>query len=132
MFSQLGRLEICCDAPPYDVVRACEKYGFYRPLDVRWCRMNYFASKEGRHKKNLGIRLWQRLFGTRETQVQTCACGQPLPELQKYGFTFHSKKVRDYLLGQCHRCRTMYWDDPLPLRAWMQEDGDGLTDSLEM
>jgi hypothetical protein len=130
MFSQLGQLEIWCDAPPYSVVQACEEGGFLSPLDVRWCRMSHVVSAEGQTKGNFGIRLWQRFFGMRKPQVKTCTCGQPLPDLKLYGFILLPRKVSFYLLGQCHRCRTMYWDQTLPPPSWMEDDEAELTDSF--
>jgi len=44
MFRQSMQLEICCDAPPYGIVRACAKCGFASPLDVRWCRLSHFVN----------------------------------------------------------------------------------------
>jgi hypothetical protein len=38
-------------------------------------------------------------------------CGHVLPTLEKYAFTFAFGKVVDFLLGQCHRCRTMFWEE---------------------
>ena len=39
MSSELGLLEVECDAPPYPIVRACRKLGLIAPEDVRWCGM---------------------------------------------------------------------------------------------
>ncbi len=128
MFSQLRSLEIRCDAPPYAVVRACKDFDFHSPLDVRWCRMSDLVSPEEQRNGNFGLRLWHWLLGKRKPSVQTCTCGQPLPDLKRYDFAFDSKKVGCYLLGQCRRCRTMYWDDASPLPAWMEDSVAGLTD----
>jgi hypothetical protein len=132
MFSQLGRPEICCDAPPYGIVRACEKCGFSSPLDVRWCRLSHFVNRAGQREGTIGLRFWQWLFGKPKLKARACTCGQPLPHLKEVGFTFLSKKAGDYLLGQCPRCRTMFWDEALPLPAWMEDSVAGLTDSVEM
>jgi len=94
MFSQFGQLEIWCDAPPYGVVRACKGCGFHSPL----------------------------VFGRGRQKEPTCTCGHPLPDLKKYGFSFLSDKVGDYLLGQCRRCRTIFWDAAVPIPAWVKED----------
>jgi hypothetical protein len=132
MFSQLGRLEICCDAPPYGIVRACEQCGFCSPLDVRWCRLSHFVAGGGQWKGSFGSRLWQWFFGKRKPKAKTCTCGRPLPHLKVVGFTFLSKKAGDYLSGQCRRCRTMYWDETLALPEWMEESVVKLTDSMEI
>jgi predicted RNA-binding Zn-ribbon protein involved in translation (DUF1610 family) len=132
MFGRSRQFEICCDAPPYGVVRACEKCGYCSPLDVRWCRLSHFVSGEGQRRDDIGLRLWHWLFGKRKPRVKTCTCGQRLPVLKKVGFTFLCRKAGDYLLGQCPRCRTMFWDEALLLPAWMEDSVAGLTDSGEM
>lgn len=132
MFGRPRQFEICCDAPSYGIVRACEQCGFSSPLDVRWCRMSHFVNGAGQRKGSFGSRLWQWFFGKRKPKVRTCTCGQPLPVLKKVGFTFLCKKVGDYLLGQCPRCRTMFWDEALPLPAWMEDGVAGLMDAGEM
>jgi hypothetical protein len=54
---------------------------------------------------------WKLFFGRGDPQEQTCTCGEPLPALEKYAFTLNSGRVLDYLLGQCARCRTVYWEE---------------------
>jgi hypothetical protein len=34
-----------------------------------------------------------------------------LPKLEKYAITFVLEKVADYLLGQCRRCGTLFWEE---------------------
>jgi len=121
MYSRFDQPEIWCDAPPYAVVRACKGCGFHAPLDVRWCRLSRFVNAEEQRECYFGTRFCRWLFSKRKPKVTTCTCGQPLPDLKKYGFTFLSNKVGDYLLGQCRRCRTVFWDEALPLPAWAQE-----------
>ncbi len=105
MFSQLGPIEICCDAPPYPIVEACTQVGFDDPLDVRWCRMSHYLA-------SAGSSLPRKLFGViSETTQARCKCGRALPLLEKYTFMFASEKLADYMLGQCPRCRTIFWED---------------------
>jgi hypothetical protein len=107
MFSHLGPIDVDCDAPPYSVVAACEKLGFHSPLDVRWCRMSRFIQRErGRVR---GFHPWLWLFGSSQPAQPTCNCGQPLPVMERYSFAFASAKQSHYLLGQCRRCRTIFW-----------------------
>ncbi len=121
MLSRFGQPEIWCDAPPYAVVRACTGCGFHSPLDVRWCRMSRMLD-EGGHRKGVFVRrLWHWLCGRGRPKERTCTCGQPLPDLKKYRFSFLSEKVGDYLLGQCRRCRAIFWDETLPLPAWVKQ-----------
>lgn len=108
MFSRLGTLEISCDAPPDAVVRACETLGFQSPLDVRWCRKSQLRRGHSRLGGIHALYPWN-WFATRNrpSQGNTCTCGQPLPVLYKFALD----KVADYLLGQCCRCRTMFWEE---------------------
>jgi hypothetical protein len=130
MLSRFGPLEIWCDAPPYAVVLACKRCGFRSPLDVRWSRTNRFLNAEGQRRGIFVLRLWHWLFGRGRSREHTCTCGHPLPDLKPYAFTFLSKKMGDYFLGQCHRCRTIFWD--AALLPWVKDGAVGLTDSLEM
>jgi hypothetical protein len=104
MFSRLGPIDINCDAPPCSIVEACAKLSFQAPLDVRWRR----ASRHD-HDGILGFHALFWLLGA--GRAATCNCGQPLPLLERYTFTFASGREASYLLGQCRRCRTMFWED---------------------
>jgi hypothetical protein len=102
MFEQYRPLELECDAPCYAVVQACSEIGIQAPEDVRWCRLgNLFGDPSGwpmiMHRETWGMK-------------PQCLCGAPLPEMQRYLFTFNTGKETYYLLGQCGRCRTVYWD----------------------
>jgi hypothetical protein len=132
MLGRSGQFEMCCDASPYAIVRACEQCGFCSPLDVRWCRISHFLRGEGQREGNFGLRLWGWVFGRGRRKPTTCTCGQSLPDLKQYGFTCLSRKVGDYLLGQCRRCRTVFWDVPPPVPAWMEEGEVRFTDLWEM
>jgi hypothetical protein len=111
--SDMGPIDINCDAPPFSVVKACEKLGFQSSLDVRWCRVSHFIKSQG----ELGFHPLLWLFGAHNTMETICKCGQPLPQMERYTFTFASKKEAHYLLGQCCRCRTMFWEEaPVPSR----------------
>jgi len=121
MFGRFTNFEILCDAPAYGIVRAYEESGFDSPLDVRWCRMSHFLNGDGRRTSVFADGLWQWLFAKHRTLRQTCTCGLALPDLKKYEFSFFSEKVGEYLLGQCRRCKTVFWDEAVPLPAWMEE-----------
>jgi len=115
MFNNLGPIDIHCDAPAYSVVGACERLGFQSPLDVRWCRMSHFLA--GRHQAS-GVEEFHSLgcpFGSNRPPTTTCRCGQPLPLMEHCTFRFISEKEAHYLLGQCRRCHTMFWEEaPVP------------------
>ncbi len=111
MFSHLGPIDFDCDAPPYAVVAACAGLGFQSPLDVRWCRLTPFLKNLCEPGGVLGSHAWKWLFGSNQPPEPTCTCGQLLPLMGLYTFTFASKKECHYLLGQCCRCRTMFWEE---------------------
>jgi hypothetical protein len=107
----LGPMDIECDAPPYSVVKACKGLGFQLPLDVRWCRMSYVLRDQGEVGGAVGFHPLRWLFGSGQPPRTSCSCGQPLPLIERYAFTVASKKEAHYLLGQCSRCRTIYWEE---------------------
>jgi len=108
MSSQLGPIDITCDAPPYPVVQACARLGFQSPLDVRWSRLSHYLNEE--EGSSLGIHSLKWFFTKRSPKDKTCCCGGSLPLLEWYTFTFLSGGVADYHLGQCPRCRTIFWE----------------------
>ncbi len=110
MSSQLGPIEIMCDAPPYLVVQACERLGFRSPLDVGWLRFSHFLAEHRDRGGLLDIPPWTWIFGKHESKGKSCACGGSLPTLEAYSFTFVSHRVADYWLAQCPRCGTIFWD----------------------
>jgi hypothetical protein len=109
MSSPRGPIDIECDAPPYPIVAACQDLGFQAPLDVRWYRLRPFL--RGRRGGLFGFHPLQWLFGSHHPPGPACTCGQPLPRLEHYTFTPVSKREAYYLLGQCRRCRTMFWEE---------------------
>jgi hypothetical protein len=40
-----------------------------------------------------------------------CFCGEKLPVLTLHIFTLSSGKELSYYLGQCGRCRTIFWEE---------------------
>jgi len=99
MSGELGPIEIMCDAPTYAVVEACAGLGFSAPSDVRWCRI------DRRYLNRAGA-----LIPQVQTNKPACACGHHIPKLERFTFTFVSGKQARYHLGQCIRCRAIYWD----------------------
>src|SRR5437868_7926718 len=104
MPNQLGPLEFCCDAPPYNIVRACRMIGLRSPEDVRWCRLSPFIGTSPKPQS------WRMLLGMTRPEEGACTCGQKLPLLERYTFTLISGNQSSYFLGQCSRCRSIYWD----------------------
>jgi hypothetical protein len=109
MFNSLGPIDIKCDAPLYCIVKACRKLGYQSPLDVRWCRTSHFLGCL--RETGGGFHPWRWLFGGSLNPKTTCTCGEPLPKAKNCICTFQSRKECHYLLGQCLRCRTMYWEE---------------------
>jgi hypothetical protein len=108
MSDTLHPLDIRCDAPPFPVIGACQRLGFRSPLDDRWYRLSQFlAARSSRPSTPPGA----QGFDSKRTQETTCTCGESLPNLEKYAITFVLEKVADYLLGQCPRCGTMFWEE---------------------
>jgi hypothetical protein len=114
MSGPLGPLDIDCDAPSYPVVAACDQLGFQFPLDVRWCRLSHFIDSHASSFHLFSSDSWKRLFGGRPPQEPTCACGMPLPAMTQYTFTYLSMDQVEYLMGQCSRCRTIFWEEVCP------------------
>src|SRR5262245_5206835 len=98
MSENLGPIEVLCDAPPYPVVKSCANLGFVRPQDVRWSRLD-----------RRSLRRPAGLFWLRPAAAR-CTCGEALPAMEGYVFTFVSGSQARYHLCQCKRCRAIYWD----------------------
>jgi hypothetical protein len=103
MAEHVGLLVVECDAPPYAIVEASSAIGIEAPEDVRWCRLSHHRERRRRWR-----RLWSQL--TQSMADADCACGQSMPTLDCYIFTLTSGVEVSYLLGQCARCHTVYWE----------------------
>jgi hypothetical protein len=113
MIQRLGPLDIDCDCPPYAIVQASKRIGIRRPEDVRWCRLIHFLNEPPSWRELLSLQSWKYFLGGREwRKAKVCVCGQPLPCLAKYAFTYNTGSEESYLLGQCGRCRTVFWEEP--------------------
>jgi len=110
MANHLGPLEILCDAPSYAIVRACREIGIRSPEDVRWCRLSAFLTGSYDRHEILSLQAWKKFLGMAGQRDMRCDCGQALPRLEKYVFT-SNRGEKQYLLGQCDRCQTIFWDE---------------------
>ena len=110
MAQQLGPIEICCDAPPYPVVRACRRLGFRDPEDVAWHRLGAPADgpRPGTLQAVIAVLTFARPSWAR------CACGDDLPVLEPCAFARGDGHTEYYRIGQCHRCRTISWVEGWP------------------
>jgi hypothetical protein len=111
MSERLGPLEIQCDCPSYVIVQATRRIGICSPEDVRWCRLSHFFARPPGWRELFRSRSWKQLFGiATNPKARDCFCGQPLPCLARYSFTYNSGTEQSYLLGQCEKCRTIFWE----------------------
>ncbi len=109
-FSKLGPIDLQCDAPSYKVVQACRRIGFYAPEDVRWCKLSEFHPSPG-WKGLFNTETWKHLLSGGRSHERCCSCGEPLPTLDRVTFTFTTGLEATYMLGQCCRCRSVFWDE---------------------
>jgi hypothetical protein len=112
MFSRLGPLEISCDCPPYAIVEASQRIGLRTPEDVRWCRLGHYLNEPPTWREVFRLHSWKYLLGLGDRRKKMCVCGQPLPCLARYAFTYNTGMEESYLLGQCSRCKTVFWEEP--------------------
>jgi hypothetical protein len=112
MFSWPQPPHIEYDAPPYSIVRACRLIGLQSPEDVRWCRLSRDRKRPPGRLELFNLKSWQMFLGMGEGEESKCTCGQEFPRLEMYTFTFVSGREKHYFLGQCPRCRAIYWEEP--------------------
>jgi hypothetical protein len=112
MSSRLGPIAVECDAPPYTVVCASRQVGLRAPEDVRWWRLSRFLSTCTSWRLILNPRAWRLLLGRLGRGRAVCSCGRDLPNLQRFSFGSATGQPTCYLLGQCARCRTVFWESP--------------------
>jgi hypothetical protein len=111
MSNQLGPLEVFCDAPPYPVVQACSQVGFDAPEDCRWRHMSHHNGAHASLRQLAKLAPWN-IFQTTDPRGKTlCGCGENLPSLACFIFTLDTGQEIAYSLGQCSRCRTVYWEE---------------------
>lgn len=110
MSNQLGPLDVTCDAPAYSVVRACRCLGINSPEDVRWCQVGHFLNQSAAAAGFLHFLGWDNLLGQVPVE-HACSCGEHLPVLERVAFTFSTGREETYLLGQCRRCGTVFWEE---------------------
>ena len=112
MASQLGPIDLECDAPIYPIVRASRSIGIHAPEDVRWCRLSHFLGRSASWLGLLDALGWNKLVGRGQApDAATCSCGEKLPMLEKVTFTFATGREESYLLAQCSRCQTVFWEE---------------------
>jgi hypothetical protein len=108
MSRSYGPLDIQCDAPPYHIVKASSEVGIEAPEDVRWFRLSHYLDGSAGATPR---QPWMSFWLLTQPNARRCTCGENLPTLRKFVFTFRSGKESGYHLGQCQRCRTAYWEE---------------------
>jgi hypothetical protein len=107
--TNLESLDLECDAPSYSIVKISQILGFQSPVDVRWCRLSHFPGGE-RGRQGFWTRLRRFFFSRTEAKRKTCTCGQPLPDMKRLALAHLFPQEVNYFLGQCPRCRTIFWE----------------------
>ena len=111
MAGSLDPLEIDCDSPPYSIVQACRMVGVQKPEDVPWYRYSRYVIGQYDQGEIVRIDKWKSLLGLNRPPGTRCTCGHKLPDLERCTFTYLSGKEAVYLVGQCSRCFTIFWDE---------------------
>jgi hypothetical protein len=109
MSQRLGPIDVLCDAPSYAIVQACATIGIKTPEDIRWYRMSHFLADQAGWRESAKRHLW-KIAGIGDLGPNLCSCGGTLPALDGYTFTFTTGEEVSYRLGQCKRCRTVFWE----------------------
>ena len=99
----LGPMEVICDAPPYPIVQACNAIGIEGSEDVRWIKMSHYLAEFE------AAEIAKSLAACRRKDL--CHCREKLPKLAKYRFTYSSGDEVTYSVGQCRKCRTVFWEE---------------------
>jgi hypothetical protein len=108
---QPGPLEICCDAPSYWIVRACRDLGIRTPEDVRWLRLSAFKRRAPAPAPGGVAGFVAGLFGRAGAPPGAgCTCGARLPEPSASLIVVDAGEALGFRIGQCPRCRTVFWD----------------------
>jgi hypothetical protein len=107
---QLGPIDISCDSPPYWVVQACHDIGVRAPEDVRWLRMSAFRCLRPVPARTVMDFVTALFRSPAIDPAISCTCGARLPELNSTLIVVEGGETTAYRLGQCGRCRTVFWD----------------------
>jgi hypothetical protein len=78
---------------------------------VRWCNVGQVL---GEHLSWRGAFQFLTSDGAMNVNLrleQPCRCGRTLPGLELYTFLLATGEEVGYFLGQCRRCRRIYWEN---------------------
>jgi hypothetical protein len=73
--------------------------------------MSHFLNRHMGWRDLLSSEGWKTILGMGKPEGGACPCGQRLPVLERCTFQFASGKAASYLIGQCSRCRTVFWEE---------------------
>jgi hypothetical protein len=114
MENKLGPIEINCDAPSYAIVRACRRLGLRDPEDAAWYKLSQYVHGRYGHREG-SLQALKALLGFPGPPLDHCLCGNPLPLMESCTFTLQSGREETYRIGQCVRCRTVFWEEAGPV-----------------
>jgi hypothetical protein len=100
------------DAPPYAIVCACRLLGLDRPEDVGWYRLDHRRYVTLRERPVDRRPAFPPTNSRSPAITGTCVCGARLPPIEHRTFTFNTGRQVGYSVGQCRRCRTIFWAAP--------------------
>ena len=108
MSRQTVTLDVWCDVPAYGIVQACQWLGFERPLDVAWHHRVATCGRSGRRRASLLCSA-----GCSAAANQRPRCAAAVKRRRSWSCRPVTGAARDdaIRLGQCSRCRTIFWDD---------------------
>jgi hypothetical protein len=92
-------------------VQACRRVGIKEPEDVRWCRLRDYLNQTSGWMGLFHPHSWRHILSGSGADDKGCSCGCRLPTLDRVTFTFTTGHEVTYLLGQCPRCRSIFWDE---------------------
>jgi hypothetical protein len=80
---------------------------------VRWARFSLFQAERESLWELLNPLAWKHALAGqgRTRKAMTCSCGQDLPNLERYLFTYADSHQEAYLLAQCSHCDTIFWEE---------------------
>jgi hypothetical protein len=85
--------------------------GVRTPEDVRWLRLSAFQSRPRPAVPARGLAGFVAGLFCRATPPGTgCTCGARLPELSASLVVVDAGEALGFRIGQCARCRTVFWD----------------------
>jgi hypothetical protein len=102
-------MDIICDAPRYEVVRACRFVGIQTPEDVVWREVHRYLQESGHPGMRAG-KTWREVING-DGPPARCTCGTELPWLVEYEFELPDGASVTHPVAQCQSCHAIYWQE---------------------